>query len=127
MSSPTPPTVLLDRSFVGAVARPDHADHERVAACYRQLLDRYAAGTVRLRAHTDALPSPRPDLFAPVERIPVAGQHRRAAARLHLPVPVTPEVALTLVVMRREGIRRIATLDPAFGAFDVEMELLPLS
>ena len=65
------------------------------------------------------------DLFAPVERISVAAQHRRAAARLRLPVPVSADVAVTLVVMRREGIRRIATLDPTFDAFDVHLEVEP--
>ena len=137
MSSPTPPTVFLDRSFLLALdngAIDVAEDRERALECYRSLVDRYEAHEIRLRARTDVLDAVSPrartfagfatlgkhaDLLAPVERIHIAGQHRRAAARLRLPVPVEPDIALTLVLMRRESITRIATFEPAFDEFDL--------
>ena len=141
MSSPTPPTVLLDRSFLvalgnGAIDAAD--DRERAIDCYRSLVDQYEAREVRLRARTDVLDAASPrarvfagfgslgthaDLFAPIERIHIAGQHRRAAGRLRLPVPVEADDALTLtlVLMRRESITRIATFDPVFDEFDLSV------
>ena len=122
----TPPTVLLERSFLCAVADPAHRDAQLAAAAYRELLACYERNEVRLRAradHLSAVDSAAPDiclsLFAPVETIHVAGQHHRAARRLELPIPVDPDVAVTLVVLRREGITAVATLDPVLAAFDV--------
>jgi len=137
VSSPTPPTVLLDRSFLVALGNGaiDAAeDRERAVECYRSLVDRYEAREIRLRARTDVLDAVSPrartfagfgtlgthaDLLAPVERIHIAGQHRRAAARLRLPVAVEPDTALTLVLMRRESITQIATFEPVFEEFDL--------
>lgn len=117
----TPPTVLLDRSFLTALV---DATHERAAEAserYAHLVTRYRDHEIRLRArhdHLDALDvldaEVRRTLLAPVERISVARQFRRQAARLELPFEVDPDVAVTLVVMRRESIDRIATFDDAF-------------
>lgn len=119
--SPTPPTVLLDRGFIEALVDAPHDDHVRAATCYRRLVERYEQHEIRLRALADHVGRPAPAVLAPVERIHVAGQYRRAAARLELPVPLPLdfEVALTLVIMRREGITRIATLDPTYTEFDL--------
>jgi hypothetical protein len=149
--SPTPPTVLLDRSFVEALRDDAHEAHARVVECYRELVDDYEARRIRLRARTDVL-GRRDPLFAPVERIHIAAQHRRAASRLvrspigvavvvatdpsighaidpaigesgdppaDVPVLLDEDTALTLVLMRREGITRIATLDATFDAFEL--------
>jgi hypothetical protein len=53
---------------------------------------------------------------APVESISVARQFRRQASRLG--DGYEPDLAVTLVVMRRESIDRIATLDAFFDTID---------
>ena len=129
--SPTPPTVLIDGSFIDALTDIAHEHHARIVACYRSMLDDYEANRIRLRARTDVIGAQRSPLLAPVERIHIAGQHRRAAARLVKRLATNPAIdltidedaALSLVLMRREGITRIATLDPTFDAF--ELTLLP--
>lgn len=114
----TPPTVLLDRSFLAALV---DASHERTAEAgqrYTELVARYRDHEIRLRARHDHLaeidPEVRRTLLAPVERISVARQFRRQAASLELPFDVDPDVTVTLVVMRRETIDRIATFDETF-------------
>jgi predicted nucleic acid-binding protein len=101
----TPPSTLLDLSFLAALTDA-HADHhDDAVATYRELVAAYERGEIRLRARHDHLelvcrtdPTLRKHLLAPVERISVARQYRRAARRLD-----TPD-ALTLVVMHRERI-----------------------
>jgi predicted nucleic acid-binding protein len=122
----TPPTVLLDRSFLGALVDPEHPDRPAAVATYTELLDCYQRNELRLRARFDHLAATHPSghdgrdpLLAPVETIHVAGQHRRAAERLRLPVAVDPDAAITLVLLRREHITAIATFDPALAAFDL--------
>lgn len=125
MRSMTPPTVLLDRGFLEALVDAAHPDADRAASAYRLLLERSRRNERRLRARADHLRavtadrSVRRTLFAPVEPIAVAGQHRRAAGRLEVPVAVSDDAALTLVIMRRERIDEIATFDDALRQFDV--------
>lgn len=122
----TPPTVLLDSSILAALADPQHGWHERAREIYEHLLDRYTRNHCRLRARLDHLRGVDTDdhalrrsLFAPIEPIAVVGQHRRAAARLQLPVAVDADAAITLVVLRREVIHEIATFEPVFAEFDL--------
>lgn len=121
----TPPTVLLDRSFLAALADPAHPHGERAADTYRDLIERSRHNERRLRARADHLAAVAPSrevrraLFAPVESIPVAGQHHRAARRLELPVAVDHDTALTLVLLRRERIDEVATFEPALAEFDL--------
>jgi predicted nucleic acid-binding protein len=114
----TPPTVLLDRSFLIALADAGHERATEAGQRYTELVTRYRDHEIRLRARHDHLdeidPEVRRTLLAPVERISVARQFRRQAARLELPFEVDPDVAVTLVVMRRETIDRIATFDETF-------------
>jgi predicted nucleic acid-binding protein len=120
----TPPTVLLDRTFLGALVDPGHDGHADARTCYSRLLDEYEANRVRLRARSDVLHDVERDvhhdLLAPVEPISVAKQFRRQAARLG--DAYEPDVAVTLVVMRRESIERIATFDPFYDTIDVVVE-----
>lgn len=126
----TPPTVLLDLSFLAALVDPTHEHAADARERYPELVDHYRDHEIRLRARHDHLAEVcaaaggdlRRTLLAPVERISVARQFRRQAARLELPFPVDPDVAITLVVMRRETIDRIATYDPTFE----RIELRPL-
>jgi hypothetical protein len=120
----TPPTVLLDRTFLDALVDPGHDAHPGARACYSRLLDEYEANRVRLRARSDVLHDvdrdAHHDLLAPVESISVANQFRRQAARLG--DAYDPDVAVTLVVMRRESIDRIASFHPFFDTIDVVVE-----
>ena len=122
----TPPTVLLDRSFLDALVDPEHPDRPAAVDTYSELLDCYQRNELRLRARVDHLAATHPNgddgrnpLFAPIETIHVAGQHLRAAQRLRLPVAIDPDAAVTLVLLRREHITAIATFDPAMAAFDL--------
>ncbi|MFM2070124.1 MAG: hypothetical protein RLZZ623_387 [Actinomycetota bacterium] len=102
----TPPSTLLDLSFLAALTDVHDEGHHDAVITYRELVAAYERGEVRLRARHDHLelicrtdPTMRRHLLAPVERISVARQYRRAAHRLDVPA------ALTLVVMHRERIR----------------------
>ena len=119
----TPPSVLLDDSFLAALFDPSHESagvaHER----YAELVSQYEGHEIRLRARHDHLgqtpPGARRSFLAPVETVYVAGQHRRAAKRLELPFEAEPDEAVTLVIMRREQITRIASFRPVFELLDV--------
>ena len=117
----TPPTVLLDGSFLDALADQDHEWHAVAEDIYRSLLDAYQRHEVRVRARTDHLrrhSQVRRTLFAPVDTISVARQYERAGAQLERTADVATDAAVTLVVMKREKIRRIATFDPTFSDFE---------
>jgi hypothetical protein len=126
MKTMTPPTVLLDRSFLEALADPAHQHAERAASAYRDLVERSRRNERRLRARADHLSEVAPahevrtHLFAPIETIHVAAQHHRAARRLDLPVEVDHDTALTLVVLRRERVTEVATFAPALAEFDLQ-------
>ena len=121
----TPQSVLCDLGFLHALVHPDDDRHPSARGCYTRLLDQYEVNAVRLRARADHLADVKrghhADLLAPVEPIHVARQYRRQAARLHQTYP--PDLALTLVVMRRESIHRIATFDPFFNSIEVTVEV----
>jgi predicted nucleic acid-binding protein len=121
----TPPTVLIDETFLAALGDADHEWHAVAVELYGMLVDEYERDEVRLRARTDHLrrhPEHRRTLFAPIESMSVARQYERAGAALKSSADVSADVAVTLVMMKREKIRRIATLDPAFSEFeDVEV------
>ena len=118
---------LLDRSFLEALANPTHLHHKNVAVEYRQLVEEFAAGRMRLMARSDHLPpvttaaAPMPlmhEVVAPVDTVHVAAQHRRQARRLHQPTEADgdrdPDAWLSLVVMRRANVSlRGSPLDAA--------------
>lgn len=127
----TPPSLLVDWTFIEALVDPAHERRDDAHRQYHHLLHAYERHELRLRARHDhldragervggwhAAPAARA-LLAPVARIHVAGQHRRAATRLDLPFAVDDDVAVTLVVLRRERITRIATFHPVFDAIDL--------
>lgn len=120
-----PPKVLLERSFLHAVAHADDAGHEAAAAAYLDLVTQYEAQEVLLVAvHThlgELVGLDRQHVFAPVDRLWVGRQHRRAATRSL--VADDPEFALTLVMAQRHGVRTVATFDPRFH--DYELAVLP--
>jgi|GEM_PF-346007 len=111
-SGPSAPSVLLRRDLLEAVSDGASPEHATAAARYLDLVERYERHEVRLRARADHLPAAAPEgLFAPVEPVHVAAQHRRQAARLD--PRLDGDEALTLVVARRERIRQAAALRPS--------------
>ena len=121
-----PPVVLLEKSFLDALAVHDHPDHTRAVAAYAALLDDYEAERVLLRAVAPHIPSTdkprRRGPFAPVEPLHVAGQHRRTVDLMLEGDDVDdPDMAMTLVMLERHSIGRIATLDDRYAAFDLEV------
>lgn len=114
-------SVLLDASFVNALLATDSPDHVGGVALYETLVDRYQSGLDRLFALSTVLgdlPKEfRRQALAPVVMVRVARQHRRAALRVT--PAASPEIALSLVMMRRERIHTVATAVAAFDELDV--------
>lgn len=122
--------VLLDSGFIGALIATDAPHHDDACRVYAELVERYAAGADRLFALSDVLGDlPREfrrNALAPVIAIRVARQHRTAARRT---VDRSPDTALSLVIMRRERIRAVATASHEFDDVDVivlHVDQLPL-
>jgi predicted nucleic acid-binding protein len=131
-----PPKILLDRSFLAAVADDTHPEHQQCIEHYRTLLDEFeredvllVAVSTHLRdlergtnlefAHRAAyfLHRSHRGVFAPVEPLYVGYQHRRAATGVDI---ADPADALTLVMCERHHISRIATLSDAFDGYRIE-------
>lgn len=122
-----PPQVLLEQSFLRAVAHLDMPEHERAVAIYLDLVDRYERNEVLLVAVSTHL-DPYRDIthigvFAPVDRLWVGGQHRKAAQRLSADGGYPLDIALTMVMAERHRVRRLATFEPVFQQF--RLDLLP--
>ena len=122
-----PPKVLLERSFLHAVADASNTNHDAAAAQYLELVAQYEAEKLLLVAvHThlgELVGLDRRHVFAPVDRLWVGFQHRRAVKRSR--VADDPEFAITLVMADRHRVRTIASYDPRFG--DYELTVLPLA
>lgn len=120
-----PPKVLLERSFLHAVADSADVNHEAAAAEYLDLVTRYEAEEILLVAvHThlgELVGLDRQHVFAPVDRLWVGRQHRRAVTRSL--VADDPVLALTLVMAERHRVRSVASFDPRFH--DYELTVLP--
>jgi hypothetical protein len=114
-------SVLLDADFIGALVDAESPDHARAADVYRAVIDGYTAGANRLFALSTVLSgldkNLRRGLLAPVETVHVAGQHRSAARKVR--ADVSPDTALTLVMIAAEKIRTVATFADDLVPFDV--------
>jgi predicted nucleic acid-binding protein len=116
-----PPKVLLDASFVAALADPDHPLHAAAAEHYRDLLVDYVDERIRLVAPAHLLPRRRRGTaFAPVEPLHLAAQHRAAAEQVAVP-DEDPEFRTTLVLLQRYDIRRVASVDPRLARFGFDV------
>ncbi len=120
-----PPKVLLERSFLYAVADATDANHDAAATEYLGLVAQYEAEEILLVAvHThlgELVGLDRQHVFAPVDRLWVGRQHRRAITRSL--VADDPVLALTLVMAERHRVRTVATFDPRFH--DYALAVLP--
>jgi hypothetical protein len=113
-----PPSVLLDRSFLDAVADPGHNHHADAVDSFRLLIDEFLANRCLLVARNDHLREfDRRELFAAVDTLHVARQHRNAAAVVADRSNVDIDEAITLVLIHRYKIRRVMT----FHRYSVEL------
>jgi predicted nucleic acid-binding protein len=62
-----------------------------------------------------------PDLFAAVDKLHVARQYRNAADESFRHFEVDFDVAVTLVMVRRLKIRKVATFDERLAAYDIDI------
>ena len=119
-SRPKPRSVLLDAGFIGALIATDAPQHEPACRLYAALVERYAAGLDRLFALSGVvgeLPREfRRNALAPVATVRVARQHRSAALRL---ADRSSDAALSLVMMRRDHMRAVATIGHEFDDLNV--------
>ncbi len=132
-----PPKVMLEVSFLTAVADSTHAQHDVCVATYLHLVREYEHERLLLVAVGDHLrtfdlgESPdevertlwfmrrrRSTVFAPVDPLHVAWQHRRAIGRMH---DMPSARGLTVLMCERHKVRRIATVDPAFAEFALQI------
>ena len=122
-----PPKVLLERSFLHAVADASNTNHHAAAAQYLDLVAQYEAEKILLVAvHThlgELVGLDRQHVFSPVDRLWVGFQHRRAVKRSR--VADDPEFAITMVMAERHRVRTIASFDPRFS--DYELTVLPVA
>jgi len=117
-----PPSVLLDLSFLTAVADNDDSNHDEAVTIYRGLIDDYLAQRYLLVARVDQLAAvDEPDLFAPIDKLHIARQHRNAASELIRSTPVDPDLAITLVLIHRMKIRKVATFDERLAHYDIDI------
>ena len=117
-----PPSTLLDQSFLLAVVDADDDNHDDAVAIYRALIDDFVAERCLLVARADHLKAvDGADMFAPIDKLHVARQHRTAATTLVERTGVGPDEAITLVLIQRHRIRKLATFDVQMTAYDVEI------
>jgi predicted nucleic acid-binding protein len=114
-----PPSVFLDDSFLAAVAHVDDDNHEAAVAKYRELVDDFVGQRCLLVGRADQLAAvDNRDLFAPIDKLHVARQHRNAASELVARTAVDLDDAITLVLLRRFRIRKVASFSGRFTNFD---------
>ncbi len=132
-----PPKVMLDASFLAAIADASHPRHRECAAAYGDMVDRYERDELLLVAVSDHLreidlgaePTSlqrigwfvhRPHLgpLAPVDPLYVGYQHRRAARDTKVD---DPELAITLVMCERHKVRRVATLSDSLEQYGLQV------
>jgi predicted nucleic acid-binding protein len=116
-----PPKILLDLSFLVAVRDHDDPHHHEAVAMFRPMIDDYVAERAWLVARNDHLDTAGDgELFAVVEKLHVARQHRNAAADIVARNGTGMDEAITLVMVHRCGIRQVATFDERLDSFEFE-------
>ena len=119
-----PPSVLLDHSFLAAVDHPGDANHDEAVARYRHMIDDFVEQRCLLVARADHLSAiGNAELFAPIDKLHVARQHRNAAAELVAGTGVALDEAITLVLLHRYRIRKVASFSQRFADFDADLKV----
>ena len=119
-----PPSCLLDKSFLVALADVDDPNHNEAKESYRSLIDDFVAQRCLLVARADHLASvDSPQLFAAVDKLHVAGQHRHAAEKMvHASdIDLDLDLAITLVLIRRCKLRKVVSFDERFAGYDITL------
>jgi predicted nucleic acid-binding protein len=117
-----PPSYLLDRSFLVALADVDDPDHDEAKESYRSLIDDFVAQRCLLVARADHLAGvDSPQLFAAVDKLHVARQHRNAAEKMVRTSGIDMDLAITLVLIRRYKLRKVASFDGRFAGYNVTL------
>ncbi|MFT3853223.1 MAG: hypothetical protein QM733_10855 [Ilumatobacteraceae bacterium] len=120
-----PPTVLLDPTFIAALVDHDEPFHADAVAEYATMLDEYEREQILLTATSDALagmtPSVRASLFAPVQELRIAEQHRNASLDVYGASREDPDFATMLVIVHREGVDTVASFDTRLDGLDVRV------
>jgi predicted nucleic acid-binding protein len=117
-----PPSILLDHSFLAAVRDSGDPDHDDAVTIYRALIDDFVEQRCLLVARSDHLDAiAEPELFAAVDTLHVARQHRNAATDLVSHTGVGLDEAITLVLIHRQRIRRVASFDERLAAYEIEV------
>jgi predicted nucleic acid-binding protein len=115
-----PPKILVDRSFLVAVEDHDDPHHDGAVAMFRTLIDDYVAQRNWLVSRADHLDSAAdPDLFAVVDKLHVARQHRHAAVDVVARTGAGIDEAITLVLIHRYRIRQVAHFDERLSRYDI--------
>ena len=116
-----PPSYLLDLSFLIALADGDDVKHDDAEAIFTALVDDFVQQRCLLVARADHLEAvDNPDLFAAIDKLHVARQHRSAAADLVERTGVGLDDAITMVLIHRYRIRKLASFDEALARYDIE-------
>jgi predicted nucleic acid-binding protein len=117
-----PPSYLLDLSFLIALADSADVNHDDAEAIYRSLLDDFVEQRCLLVARADHLEVvANTDLFAAIDKLHVARQHRNAAAQIVEKTGVGLDRAITLVLIRRCRIRKVASFDESLARYDIDV------
>jgi len=117
-----PPSYLLDESFLIALADVDDPNHDDAKDMYRSLIDDFVAQRCLLVARADHLAAvDNPQLFAAVDKLHPARQHRNAAAKMVDATGIEMDLAITLVLIQRYRLRKVAAFDQRFAGYDIEM------
>lgn len=119
-----PPSVFLDRSFLVAVVDSGDVNHDEAVARYRALIDDFVDTRCLLVARADHLPvGDNRNLFAPIDKLHVARQHRNAAAELVARTGVGIDEAITLVLLHRFRIRKLASFSQHLADYDTDLKV----
>jgi predicted nucleic acid-binding protein len=115
-----PPSILLDQSFLAAVHGSGNPNHDDAVTIYRTLIDDFVEQRCLLVARSDHLDAiADPELFAAVDTLHVARQHRNAATDLAARTGVELDEAITLVLIHRQRIRRVASFDERLAGYEI--------
>jgi hypothetical protein len=117
-----PPSTLLDLTFLNAIVDVENTNHEEAVGLYQTMIDDFVAERCLLFARNDHLAAiGKTDLFAAVDKMYVARQHRNAAEELRRGTPVDTDLAITLVLIHRLKVRKVATFDERLGHYDLDL------
>jgi predicted nucleic acid-binding protein len=121
-----PPSYLIDLSFLIALADSDDHNHDDAKAIFTALVDDFVEQRCLLVARADHLEAVESrDVFAAIDKLHVARQHRSAAADLVERTGVGLDDAITMVLIHRYRIRKVATFDEALTRYDIELITAP--